>query len=155
MVKVVDILYAKRGKEKTPIKPIFISVDPERDTVQRVKEYYAKKSTPKSKGFTGSVEQVNKVAKTFRVYHSQGPRTGKDEDDYIVDHAVTTYHISILMDFSMNTTVRQTAGEIANVVERKTLKFHAHNSKGLNQSLFSGLPGTFTYFALLIAGSYF
>ncbi|KAK6059359.1 SCO1/SenC, partial [Cooperia oncophora] len=117
-LKVVDILDAK--PDKIPIKPIFISVDPERDTIQRVKEYCAEFS-PKLKGFTGSVEQVNKVAKTFRVYHSQGPRTGKDKDDYIVDHTVITYLVDpdgLFHDYYGQT---RTAEEIANIIEMKVL----------------------------------
>ncbi|XGW11160.1 hypothetical protein V3C99_012568 [Haemonchus contortus] len=130
MVKVVDILDAKPDKEKTPIKPIFISVDPERDTVQRVKEYCAEFS-PKLKGFTGSVEQVNKVAKTFRVYHSQGPRTGKNKDDYIVDHTVITYLIDpdgLFHDYYGQT---RTAEEIASIIEMKMLKYRAQNRKNI------------------------
>ncbi|KAK6020938.1 SCO1/SenC [Ostertagia ostertagi] len=130
MVKVVDILDAKPDKEKIPIKPIFISVDPERDTVERVKEYCAEFS-PKLKGFTGSVEQVNKVAKTFRVYHSQGPRTGKNKDDYIVDHTVITYLIDpdgLFHDYYGQT---RTAEEIANIIEMKVLKYRVKNRKGI------------------------
>lgn len=35
--------------------------------------------------------QVDKVAKTFRVYYSQGPRSKNAPDDYIVDHSVIMY----------------------------------------------------------------
>ncbi|WKX97789.1 hypothetical protein Q1695_013456 [Nippostrongylus brasiliensis] len=128
MVKVVDILDAKPDKEKIPIKPIFISVDPERDSIERVKEYCAEFS-PKLQGYTGSVEQVNKVAKTFRVYHSQGPRTGKNMDDYIVDHTVITYLIDPDGHFHDYYGQTRTAEEIANVIEMKVLKYRAQNRK--------------------------
>ncbi|VDN43640.1 unnamed protein product [Gongylonema pulchrum] len=55
MVEVVNILEA--SEEKIKVIPIFISVDPERDTTQRVKEYCLEFS-PKIKGYTGSPEQA-------------------------------------------------------------------------------------------------
>lgn len=51
----MDILEA--SEEKIKVIPVFISVDPERDTVERVKEYCAEFS-PKIKGYTGSMEQA-------------------------------------------------------------------------------------------------
>ncbi|VDO94473.1 unnamed protein product [Heligmosomoides polygyrus] len=63
--------------------------------------------------------KVNKVAKTFRVYHSQGPRTGKNKDDYIVDHTVITYLIDPDGHFHDYYGQTRTAEEIANVIEMK------------------------------------
>lgn len=40
--------------------PVFISVDPTRDTIERVKEYCLEFS-PKLRGFTGAKDQVNYV----------------------------------------------------------------------------------------------
>lgn len=47
----------EKSEEKIQVVPVFISVDPERDTIKRVKEYCAEFS-PKIKGYTGSKEQV-------------------------------------------------------------------------------------------------
>nr|VZI46360.1 unnamed protein product [Spirometra erinaceieuropaei] len=48
--------------------------------------------SPKLVGLTGSREQINIVAKRYRIYHSEGP---KDSDgDYIVDHTVVMYLIN-------------------------------------------------------------
>lgn len=126
MVKVVEIIEAK--KDATPIVPVFISVDPERDSVARVKEYCSEFSN-KLRGFTGTTEQVNKVAKTFRVYHSQGPRTNKQEDDYIVDHTVIMYLIDPSGQFHDYYGQNRKAEEIANVIEMKVLKYQAQNRK--------------------------
>nr|VZI51267.1 unnamed protein product [Spirometra erinaceieuropaei] len=78
------------GKDKDFV-PIFITVDPERDTPEVVDEY-CKEFSPKLVGLTGSREQINIVAKRYRIYHSEGP---KDSDgDYIVDHTVVMYLIN-------------------------------------------------------------
>lgn len=47
----------EKSEEKIKIVPVFISVDPERDTVKRVNEYCAEFSS-KMRGYTGSKEQV-------------------------------------------------------------------------------------------------
>uniref|UniRef100_A0A1I7TZ01 Thioredoxin domain-containing protein n=1 Tax=Caenorhabditis tropicalis TaxID=1561998 RepID=A0A1I7TZ01_9PELO len=145
MVKVVEII--ESGKEHTPIVPVFISVDPERDSVARVKEYCSEFSE-KLRGYTGTQDEVNTVAKTFRVYHSQGPRTSKQEDDYIVDHTVIMYLIGKALTsyffFSYLFSFKDPSGqfhdyygqnrkaeEIANVIQMKVLKYQAQNRKSL------------------------
>ena len=55
LVDVIDIL--DREDAKVDILPIFISVDPERDTIERVRRYCAEFS-PKLRGYTGTKEQV-------------------------------------------------------------------------------------------------
>lgn len=68
-------------KANVPVQPIFITVDPERDSADVVKKYLHEFSD-KILGLTGTVEQIEKVCKLFRVYFKVGP---KDTDnDYIV-----------------------------------------------------------------------
>lgn len=97
MVKVIDAI--DDDKNVPNIVPIFITVDPSRDTRSIIKNYIGEFS-PKLIGLTGNDEQLLKAAKAYRVYYSPGP---KDEDnDYIVDHTIITYLVNpdgIFLDY--------------------------------------------------------
>ncbi|MBL4802744.1 MAG: SCO family protein [Emcibacter sp.] len=78
------------------VTPVFITVDPERDTVD-IMAQYAPAFHPKMVGLTGSVEQVKAVKKAYRVYAApEKQEEGADPDAYLVSHTSYTY----LMDRS-------------------------------------------------------
>ncbi|KAL7080094.1 hypothetical protein ACQ4LE_000426 [Meloidogyne hapla] len=130
LVDVIDIL--DREGSKVDILPVFISVDPERDTIERVRRYCAEFS-PKLRGFTGTKEQVGKVTKAFRIYHSEGPRTKgvkkTDPDDYIVDHTVICYLIDPDGQFHDYFGQNRRAREIATVIKMKALQWDMKHGK--------------------------
>ena len=67
--------------------PVFVTVDPERDTPDVVSEF-ADAYHPKMIGLTGSSEQVKAAADAYRVYFKKQDSGG---EDYLVDHTTFTY----------------------------------------------------------------
>ncbi|MDB5478675.1 MAG: electron transporter SenC [Alphaproteobacteria bacterium] len=68
------------------IQPLFITVDPERDTPAELKPYIAL-FHPKLIGLTGSVQEIEHMTDLFKVY-AQKQGGGKD---YMVNHSAFTY----------------------------------------------------------------
>src|SRR5271166_4041223 len=71
------------------IQPIFITVDPERDTPS-VMAQYVKAFHPRLIGLTGTAAQIASAAKDFRVFYQVRP-LGNEE--YAVDHSSYIYVI--------------------------------------------------------------
>ncbi|WP_073975130.1 SCO family protein [Erythrobacter donghaensis] len=74
----------KAGK----IVPIFITIDPERDTQAVVGEFAAAFS-PDIVGLTGTPEQIAATAKTFKVFYQKGE--AQPGGGYLVDHSNVVY----------------------------------------------------------------
>lgn len=79
----------KLGAKADRIGPVFISVDPERDTPQALASYLAS-FDKRFVGLTGTSEEVASVAKAYRVFY----RKVKDEKStagYTIDHTAIVY----------------------------------------------------------------
>lgn len=70
------------------VTPIFITVDPDRDTPAALADYVSR-FHPRMIGLTGSAEQVAQAARAYRVYYAKvHPR---DSTDYLMDHSSFIY----------------------------------------------------------------
>ncbi|VVT08729.1 Protein SenC [Roseovarius sp. EC-HK134] len=72
------------------VKPVFISVDPNRDTPEVMAEY-TDYVHPRLLGLTGSEEQVRAASKAYRTFFQAHQPTEGEEDFYLVDHSTMTY----------------------------------------------------------------
>ena len=85
MSQVIEDLEA----QETIVQPIFITVDPQRDTVEKLAAY-ATSLVPGLVALTGSEEAVADALESFGIYkrsHAAGP----DDAEYMVDHAAFFY----------------------------------------------------------------
>ena len=79
----VDILEA-RGFDVTPV---FISIDPERDTPEALGDYAANMH-PKLIALTGTPEQVQAASLAYKTFYNRQP---SEDEFYLVDHSTFTY----------------------------------------------------------------
>ncbi|MDR0808958.1 MAG: SCO family protein [Gemmobacter sp.] len=77
-------LLKSRGHDVTPV---FISIDPARDTPEVMKDYTGY-MYPGMIGLTGSEEQVRAAAQAYKAYYKVQPA---DDEYYLVDHSTFTY----------------------------------------------------------------
>jgi protein SCO1/2 len=79
----------KLGPAASRIQPLFITVDPKRDTPAVVKQYTAAFG-PSIEGLTGTLDEIATVTKEYRVYYAEH-RTGLGPNDYSMDHSSVLY----------------------------------------------------------------
>jgi len=98
MCKVVDITDENKDLTKK-LLPVFITLDPARDSPAIVKKY-CEEFSPKMLGYVGSLDETKETTSNFKIYFGHGP---VDEDgDYIIDHSIHTFLIGpdgLLMDY--------------------------------------------------------
>ncbi|MCW9045207.1 MAG: SCO family protein [Alphaproteobacteria bacterium] len=78
------------GKKSNRVQPVFISVDPDRDTPQVLREYLAS-FRPGFLGLTGSKALVDRAAKIYKVKYQKVTTNDDDADDYTVDHSASVF----------------------------------------------------------------
>ena len=103
------------------ITPIFISVDPERDTPERMTSYL-KKFHQSIVGLTGSQEQLDQVAKAYRAYFYKSQ--DKNSGEYTYDHSSIIYLMDkkgqYLTHFSDGTSIEEMSATIAQYLNKQS-----------------------------------
>jgi len=79
---------AQLGRQADRVAPLFITVDPKRDTPERLASYIAK-FDPRIIGLTGSAAAIAKVAAEYRVYYS--PANHEKSGTDLVNHSAFLY----------------------------------------------------------------
>jgi len=99
MSSALDLLSAQDGAKAAQVQPLFVSIDPERDTPEKMADYVSY-FHPRLIGLTGSPEQVAGAAKAYRVYYQRAENEGSDnggstgdtsQGDYLMDHSAVVY----------------------------------------------------------------
>ena len=76
------------GDKAKDLQIVFITVDPQRDTPQMLKDYLSSDGFPKGTiGLTGTPDQVAQAAKAYRAFYQ---KVGEGET-YTMNHSLTVY----------------------------------------------------------------
>jgi protein SCO1/2 len=84
MVTARDMLGERAGR----VQPVFVSIDPERDTVERMADYVALYH-PDLIGLTGSPDQIEAAAQAYRVFYRRVE--SPEFAEYLMDHSSQVY----------------------------------------------------------------
>ena len=89
-LQVMSAALDELGPKANEVIPIFITLDPERDTPQLVSDYVMNFG-PRFVGLTGTPEAVAQAAKVYRVVYSKFQEEGAKPGDYSIDHSALVY----------------------------------------------------------------
>ena len=111
----LDATQERLGDKARDLQIVFISVDPERDTPQALKDYLSSDGFPEGViGLTGTPEQVKAAADAYRAYYQ---KVGEGEG-YTMNHSLTVYLMG--PDGRFRTAVAEELGpeKSAEIIER-------------------------------------
>jgi protein SCO1/2 len=105
----ISIALEDLGPKRDTVRPVFITVDPERDTPEALKAYVTSFDAS-ILALTGTPEQVAQAAKGYRVYYAKHPEAG---GDYSMDHSSVIYVMDPEGRFTASFTHESTPEQIA------------------------------------------
>lgn len=111
------IILEERGYQ---VKPVFISIDPERDGPEELKDF-TDYLHPRMIGLTGTPEQVKAASKAYRTYYKKNE--GDDPEYYLMDHSTFTYftlpETGFVDYFNRDATPEQMADRVQCVLDKR------------------------------------
>ena len=114
-LQVISAALDALGEKRKKVTPLFITIDPERDTVEQMNSYVSN-FHEQLIGLTGSAEEIKAAAKAYRVYYHK-VSDDASSTDYVMDHSSIVYLMSpkgeYLAHFSYGTGVDKMAKGIA------------------------------------------
>ena len=128
MVQTIEIL----GEKSEMVQPVFITVDPVRDTIKVMADYVTR-FHPRLIGLTGTREQADAATKTYRVRRMKFFPLELDDDDknksgatgdnsqYVVDHTASFFLVGPdgagLMQYAHGITAEEMAEDIQRIID--------------------------------------
>lgn len=121
LVEMAEIL-KQLGDEAPRVQAIFVSVDPERDTLAVLKNYTTF-FDPRILGLTGSPELVQRAARNFKVRYAKVSTPGEDPGRYAVDHSAGMYLLgpegSFIKKFAYGRPINEVIAEIRDFLHNR------------------------------------
>jgi len=89
-LQAIGLALDKLGTDGDSVQPLFITVDPERDTAAHLAEYVPMVH-PRLIGLTGTAQAIRKAADAYKVYYAKVDPPKGDGGYYTVDHTAFIY----------------------------------------------------------------
>lgn len=122
MTTLTSALSSLNESTRSNVVPVFITVDPKRDTAPVVKSYLAN-FDPKFIGLTGDHDAIKQAASSYKVYYESA---NPEDTDYNVNHSGYIYFMSpdgkYIRHFSYNDQPVEIASEINAVIAKSPLE---------------------------------
>lgn len=87
-LQAIGLAVDQLGAAGDQVQPVFVTLDPERDTPQLLADYVPM-FHPRLIGLSGGARAIREAALAYRVYYAKVPRT--DGSDYTIDHSAFIY----------------------------------------------------------------
>jgi len=78
------------GDLSDQVQPVFITIDPDRDSPEKLRKYL-NKIDPRVLGLSGSETEISRVAKAYRAYRLKVITDDRDPENYLVNHTSITF----------------------------------------------------------------
>jgi len=85
----LSVVLNRLGDAAAAIKPLYITVDPARDTPE-VMRGYLERDSPRFTGLTGTDDEIEAAKRSFRVF-AERKADAEDPDGYAVPHTAIAY----------------------------------------------------------------
>lgn len=110
-LQVMSAALDQLGAEADRVVPLFVSLDPARDTPEKLAEY-VKSFGPRLIGLTGTPDEIAKLARAYRVYYKKVDEP-KAPQNYTLDHTSIIYLMAPNGEFITHFTHATKADELA------------------------------------------
>jgi len=112
----------KLGPDADKLNYVFVTVDPERDT-PKLMHAYLSSFDKRIHGFTGTPDEIAKIAREYRVYYKKVPTS---DGSYVMDHTSIIYLMGA--DGSFDTVIPYQENDASAVAKLKSLASQAPTS---------------------------
>lgn len=117
----------KLGPDAAKVAPLFITIDPARDTPAILADY-VKLFDKRLIGLTGTAKEIDNVAREYRVYHAKV--TPRPDGSYLLDHSSFAYLMGPDGRFRALLRPRESPDEMAAAIQRQMRKSGADSGVG-------------------------
>ncbi|GJN34149.1 hypothetical protein PR202_gb22792 [Eleusine coracana subsp. coracana] len=122
--KIADVVKVLESKYGIKIKPLFVTIDPQRDSSAQLKAYLSE-FDPRIVGLTGPISAVRQIAQEYRVFFKKIEEVGQD---YLVESSHNMYLLDPCLETVRCFGTEYEASDIAEAVTKEVQKASASST---------------------------